>query len=203
MRRFVLAAIIPAIFLILHFSFVSWYQGAPDAEGENEKRRVVVDEYSQKQFFARNSLYMSLHGLIFGNRDKYLYFPPRILPSSTFQGRQAFSVYALIKSWNPDTGIAEVSTYVNKPAQVYVNPDKEKVAAYMPQIDKTGRVIRFGPNDVVTSKDNPKYQSLFCEGDIVEVVTEFASQIQSGSTSNPIHPVEIHLRRRLCEQTGI
>jgi hypothetical protein len=190
---FLLAGAIVASFLVREYR-------ARDDDASRENKRVAFDDYSRAQFLSQNKLFIFAYGQVFGNRDKYKYFPPRILPTHTFNGRQGNSLFALVSSWNADTRILEVSSYLNTAMTIRFDPDTQNQMAFMPKLDATGRVKDFGENGIVTSSDSPKFATLFCQGDIVEIVTETAEALRQAAKDTPVVPVEIHLRQRLCTQ---
>lgn len=165
-----------------------------------EAKRVAFDTVSRKQFIAHNAPFIFIHRLLFGNRDKYMYLPPRVLPSRTISGALGYSVFGLVTSWNAETKLLEMSSYLNIPITIRFDPDTAKQMAFVPFLDTSGRVKEFGEHGIVTSSDNPKFATLFCQGDIVEIVTETAEALKQATRDKPIVPVELHLRQRLCSQ---
>ena len=73
-------------------------------------KQLAFDDYSRRQFLAQNKLFIFVYVQVFGNRDKYKYFPPRILTTHTIKGQVGYTIHGLVSTWNPETKLLQVSS---------------------------------------------------------------------------------------------
>jgi len=164
-----------------------------------EPLRAAIDAYSKEQFTLLHSPYIFFHYLIFGNSDMYVYRPPRILSGFTVAGKPSYIVYGNVSRWDPASHLITLRAYSGGTLFVAFDPDHDGSMAYTPALDRWGGVIAFGNNDIVSSTDNPRFETLFCPSDVLMVLFSSLSSLSSSSQAHPVHATEIRLTHRLCE----
>lgn len=165
-----------------------------------EKKRKTFDDW-QNQLFIRRSAAMLLINRLYGNADKYVFRPPRVIPTyNSKKGIQGYLVYGMVTSWNPQSHVLNLSSYLGRPLAVRFDPDVDGSMAVMPQLDNYGVAQSISERDFVETSRHQRYATLFCVGDIVSVETQHVQQFSYFSRGIPIVPRVIQLSFRLCEQ---
>jgi len=165
-----------------------------------ETSRKKIDELQNQAFIRRSSLTLFLNRL-YGNADKYVFRPPRILPTFDTDGTvQGYVMYGMVTRWDPQARLLTLSSYLGRPVSVRFDPDLDRSFAVVPRLDGYGVAQSVGESDFVQTSQDPRYTDLFCENDVVSVETPHKQQFSYVSRGTPIVPRSIQLSFRLCDK---
>ncbi len=194
----VLGIIVFASLMVLGVSVL--YRSALVATQSVEAYRKKFDERQNQAFIARSSSMMALNRL-YGNGDKYVFRPPRVVPSFKKDGTiQGYTIYGMVSTWNPQSHLLTLSSYLGRPVSVRFDPDLDGSMAVVPKLDNYGVADSIGERDFVSTIRDNRYTELFCVGDIVSIESPSPQQFSYSARGTPIVPRIIQLSFRLCDK---
>lgn len=190
--------IVPGIFFVFFFY---WYTGVVDVPVVSETVREKLDAYFLEKYNKRNPIVRFLHGRVFGNADKYAWYPPRPVPvyskrSGAFTG---YEVYGMVSSWEPGSYTLRMRSYNRQDFVVRFNPELDNSIAVVAPMDQYGAIPSVSAISIVNSPYDRHWFTLFCPSDIVAVLVGSKLNIVSSSERSPVIPKHIRLVRRLCK----
>lgn len=197
-RNVLIVLLLISVFIVPLYIAKMLYQFPYIPYGRIEEVRKTIDKKQTAWYDRQELLFRMINSLVYHNGDKYLFRPPRIAPSHTFPGRPAYSIYGIVTSWNPKTKLLEMDSYVGTHIVIQFDPDYDKSVAFMPNLDKYGKTTGFGENDWVTGNDNPRFENIFCQSDILMVLASDIADFSGTTKSKPLIPKEIRLSHRVC-----
>lgn len=181
--------------------FVYWYSGAFDLPISSESLRVELDGYLLEKYNKRDIFTRFLHGTVFGNKDKYAWYPPRPVPvyARPIGDFVGYDVFGIVTSWKPDELTLRVRSYNKQNLVVRLNPDLDGSKAIISPLDQYGYISSINAIRIVSSITDTFWQSLFCPSDIVAIQVASKSSLSISSDRSPIIPKHVRLMRRLCK----
>lgn len=91
---------------------LSLYRSVDGVSMVTEQKRKAFDETQNQLFIKRSIWFRAIHAW-YGNGDKYVFRPPRIVPNYREDGVvQGYTVYGMVTTWSPGDRIVELSSYL-------------------------------------------------------------------------------------------
>ena len=189
------------LFVALVFVVLVVYRGSYLQIISVEHMRISLDTRFEGWFVNRNLPFLWLNSAVFGNGDKYAFYPPRIVPVLDDAGiTRAYHVYGMVTFWDPDAKILGLNSYIGRPLYVQFNPENDNSMGVIPQLNSQGQVRSVASIQFVDRSDIPNWNTLFCPSDIIKVEVKERKSIEDSSRDYPIIPTTITLTRRICTQ---
>ena len=195
--------LIGVFFLLVALPFVVLvvYRGPYIQASSVESMRTSLDKRFEGWFVNRNLPFLWLNSAVFGNGDKYAFYPPRIVPVLDDAGiTRAYHVYGMVTFWDPDAKIMGLNSYIGRPLYIQFDPTRDGVLGVIPLLDSQGRMLGVSGIQFVDRPDVANWNTLFCPDDIVTVEVKDRSSIESSNRDHPVIPTTITVTRRVCTQ---
>ena len=175
------------------------YRGSYIQASSVEHIRISLDKRFEQWFIERNLPFLWLNSAVFGNGDKYSFYPPRIVPVLDDAGiTRAYHVYGMVTFWDPDAKILGVNSYIGRPLYIQFDPTRDGVLGVIPLLDSQGRMLGVSGIQYVDRPDVANWDTLFCPDDIVTVEVKDRSSVESSNRDHPVIPTTVTVTRRLC-----
>jgi len=186
-------------FVILAIGACSWYVGVFDSSKSSELPRLKVDEVLKNASIKKNLLGIAINSFIFGNADKYVWRPPRVVPVYDQKGKiTGYDIFGVVTSWDADARLLHIRSYTRKNLVVRMDPEFDDSIAVIAPMDRQGQISDLDSIVIVDTTSYPQWDSLFCVGDTVAVQVRTRTELQKGSLSYPVVPIHVRLEHRLC-----
>ncbi len=192
------------IFFLLFFGVLGVYTFQIfDKSSPVESFRTRLDGFFLREYNSRSIIGVVFHTYIFRNGDKYIFKPPRVIPSYTIPGEPAYTVYGLVEHWEPDTKLLTVNLYTSGRIRVSFDPTINGTIAHVPRLNVRGETVSFRDTDIVIRSDHIRFPTLFCTGDIIAMTIMKPNELKQAKVGLPLIPKEIKLSQRLCDQNAL
>ena len=185
-------------FFIVSLLWISWYIKGTDVSTERYRR--ALDEMWKQAYDRQLPLAVWFQQIVFHNKDKYVFRPPRILVNNDIgESKEIFyELYGKVTFWDPDAKMVGVNSYIGKTFFVRLDPVVDGSYAIVPHLDRWGGMLDAGAVPVVSRASDASWQTLFCPSDIVSIVFSDKHALDTNSQTSPLVPKFISLSQRLC-----
>jgi hypothetical protein len=195
----ILAALSLIVFGILLTLFITLqvYQVPFIQNPSVEQWRQRIDSQLKQTFVTLRHPW--INAVIFHNKDKYIWYPPRIQFAYNENSIIGYKVYGMVVSWDYEAKLLTLSSYLGKPLYVRFLPTSNGPIAILPKFDMFGYVTS-SEVQAVQRINVPNWNTLFCSYDIVSVDAKSYMSFFQSSKEKPLIPTVITLSYRLCKQ---
>lgn len=188
--------ILVVLFILL---FYAWYVGSFEPFSNSEYLRKSTDSLLKRLYDKQVGGGRLISNVVFGNRDKYVWRPPRVVPVYDKVGAiSGYDIFGIVTSWDPEARLLYISSYVRKSLTVKLDPEHDNSIAVIAPMDRQGAIPALNAIQIVDSSTFPGWRELFCVGDTVAVQVRKHQELSKGSIDDPIVPMHVRLEHRLC-----
>jgi hypothetical protein len=195
----ILTALSLSIFSILLAFFITLqvYQVPFIQNARIDTWRQGVDSLLKRTYSTQRTRWVN--DVIFRNKDKYTWYPPRIQLVYNENSIIRYKVYGMVTSWDSNTRLLTVSSYLGKPLYIRFSPTPAGPIAIIPKLDRYGQLTSLGVQ-TIEYFNVPNWNTLFCQHDIVAVNAKSYMQFFQSTREKPLVPTVITLTLRICDQ---
>jgi hypothetical protein len=197
-----LAALSVAIFLILFITYcvVQCYVLPISNNTSIETFRGHIDITLRNAWIRQDVLARGLYSTIFRNRDKLIFFPPRITPQYSVDRKiQGYISYGMVKTWDAGKKLLTLSSYTGGILYVRFDPDTYEQKAIFMGSGISGDIETTKPVKIITNLSISNIGTLFCENDVFSIETATWRELFFSTPDHPVVPRELMLSFYLCQ----